>query len=424
MPLIKGRINFHPRPHQSAVMLSKKRHRASVMHRRAGKTVMAIFDGLETLLSCPKPMPHVGYVAPFLKQAKRLAWDYLVRTVAPAPRFFDINASELTVNFKPNGGKFVLAGGDNVDALRGDYWDKIILDELADMDPSLWPTIIRPALADRQGRALAMGTPRGRMNLLYDLSQIRDDDPEWDYFCFDCTQTNCLPESEIDAMRREMPEAVFQQELMCSFNAALLGSVYGKEMNRLQNERRFTDIKYDEALPVITAWDLGFKDATAILYLQRAGNQIWCIEYEEHTLTKLPDIIKTVLGKPYVYSQHFGPHDIAVREYGSGRSRIEIARENGIDFEPVPAWPLEDQIEAVQAILPHLWIDRTLAKRLLEVLINYQFEYDDRNRSFRTRPRHDWTSHGCSALAQFAIAFDPGSLSVKPKRGERQRWLI
>src|SRR5262245_18483057 len=140
---IKGKINFEPRPHQLAVMTCPKRHRCAVMHRRAGKTVMAIFSGLETMLTCPLPYPRVGYVAPYLKQAKKLAWDYLATTAAKAPKYFDINRGELTVAFLPSGAKFTLFGADNIDAIRGVYFDLVIVDELADCDPRLWSSVLR-----------------------------------------------------------------------------------------------------------------------------------------------------------------------------------------------------------------------------------------------------------------------------------------
>lgn len=190
--MIRGKIKFKPRWFQEQIMTCPKRHRAAVLHRRAGKTVMAVFDGLETMFMCPLPQPRVYYVAPFLKQAKKLAWDYLATTILNAgkPHLFEVNKSELSVTFVPNGGRFQLLGAnDNIDAIRGVYADKVICDELADMHPGLWSNVIRPALADRRGRALMLGTPRGRMNFLYELSKTDADDPEWQYFCYRCRET-------------------------------------------------------------------------------------------------------------------------------------------------------------------------------------------------------------------------------------------
>ena len=111
MALIRGKINFQPKPHQKAVLEDQHRHRGVVMHRRAGKTVMAVFDGYETLLNCRKHEPRVAYIAPYLKQAKKLAWDYVTGAVLRSPGIFNINQSELSVTFLPSGAKFFLLGG-------------------------------------------------------------------------------------------------------------------------------------------------------------------------------------------------------------------------------------------------------------------------------------------------------------------------
>jgi hypothetical protein len=394
------------------------------MHRRAGKTVMAVFAGLEAMLSCRLEQPRVAYIAPFLKQAKKLAWDYLAGAVARSP-LFDVNKGELTVTFLPTGAKFMLLGADNIDSIRGIYLDLVIVDELADCDPQLWSSVLRYCLADRGGRALLMGTPRGRMNMLYDLSKTSAEDPDWGYFHFPYTATDMLPAAEIEAIRRDpnVSEALFAQELECSFNAALVGAIYGAEMNVLQSARRYTSVLYDEALPVMTSWDLGYQDATAVIHWQRVGSEYRAICAEEFTLTKLPDIIKAVKAKPWAhnYLAHYGPHDLAVTEYGSGKSRWQIASENGLEFEPTVNWSLEDGVEAVRALLPHVWIAEPDAERLLECLCNYRFAFDSDNRSFKTKPLHDWTSHIADAVRMFAVANDPGLLRREPQKRQTSR---
>jgi hypothetical protein len=403
------------------------------MHRRAGKTVMAVFDLLETMLSCPLPYPRVAYIAPFRNQARKLAWDYLATTCSD-PRLFDTNKSDLEVVFKPNGGKFSLYGADNIESLRGVYIDKVAVDELADCDPRLWSSVLRPCLADRRGRALMMGTPRGRMNMLYDLSRTPADDPDWTYFQYDCTQTDMVTPEEIAAMRRDpqVPEAMFMQEMMCSFNAALIGAVYGAEMNELQAKGRYTTVNFDETLPVFTSWDLGWADATAVIHWQRAGSELRVICCDEYTLTKLPDIIKDVQAKEWAanYAGHFGPHDLQVTEYGSGKSRAQIASNLGLEFEPNVNWSVEDGIEAVRAILPHVWISQDRAERFLESLCNYRFVFDNDNRAYKTRALHDWTSHVADAARIYAVANDPGLLVRPTGRGRARsrdgqlRWLL
>lgn len=431
MAEIVGRINFGAKPHQRAVMTCQKRHRGLNLHRRAGKTVLCIFDGLETMLSCTRPEPRVAYIAPYLKQAKRLAWDYLSNTCKQAPDYFTINQSDLVATFKPTNAKFMLLGADNIDAIRGMYFDKIIVDEIADCDPRLWPQVIRPALADRKGRALLAGTPKGRMNMLYDLSKTDPDDPDWQYFKYDCYETGMLDPAEIEAMRREMSEPLFQQELLCSFNAALVGAVYGNEMAALQLEGRYTQVKYDASLPVYTAWDLGFSDATGVWFVQFVGTECRVIAYKEWTLTPLAKIVKEVLqwgqANDVLWANHYGPHDINVREYGSGKSRKQIASELGLDFDDAPSWTIDDGIEAVRMLLPHVWIDNKEGERGLECLVNYKFAFQELTRSFTTKPQHDWTSHGADAFRMLAVSHNQ-TIRPSTRRGRRdarqQRWLF
>lgn len=437
MTLIKGRIAFPAKAHQATVLNDKKRHRGVVMHRRAGKTVTAVFDGFQTVLDCPLPSPRVVYIAPYLKQAKKLAWDYMAsvaQTGNKRTEYFDINRSDLTVTFMPKDAKFFLCGADNIDSLRGMYFDKAIVDELADCDPRLWQSVLRPALADRKGRALLMGTPKGRMNMLYDLSKTSPDDPEWSFHRYDCTETGMLDPEEIAGARRDMSEAMFEQEFMCSFNAALVGAVYGREMDALQKDRRFTMVRYDSGLPIITAWDLGWSDATSIGIYQRAGTEMRCIGYLELTMTALPDSIRAFRAWcqdksiDLAGARHIGPHDLAVHELGSGKSRETIAREMGFDFEYAPKWSLADGIEAVRNLIKHLWLDEVECPRLLECLVNYSYGYDDQNRSFKTTPKHDWTSHGIDQLRMLAVTYDASRLLDSPLMFEaaqtngRQRW--
>lgn len=389
---------------------------------------MAIFDLLDGLLGCNLMEPRVAYIAPYQKQAKRLAWDYLCNTVSRgnAKQYFTIHQSDLTITFEPTNGKFMLLGADNIDAIRGMYFDRICADELADMDPRLWPTVLRPALADRQGRALLMGTPKGRANMLYELSKVKPDDAEWSFHLARADQTGMIANSELQALQREMSAPLYEQEFMCSFNAALLGAVYGKEMNALQLSR-YLPFMHDPLLPVYTSWDLGWADATAVVYWQIAGNELRVIDYDEFTLTSLPQVIAAVRAKPYQYlqSSHYGPHDIAVHELGSGKSRAQIAQELGVDFVQVPNWALEDGIEATRAILPRVWINSSKCERLLECLVNYEYEFDERARTFKTRPKHTWVSHAVDALRMFAVGHAGGmGRSLSRALADEQKWLL
>ena len=150
-------LGYEARPQFEAFHARLQRWAVIVAHRRAGKTVACILDLIDAALRCPKPRPRYAYIAPQLKQAKTVAWDYVKHYGARLPGA-TINESELRLDLH-NGGQVRLHGSDNPDALRGIYLDGAVLDEAADASPRLFTEVIRPALADREGGCVWIGTP-------------------------------------------------------------------------------------------------------------------------------------------------------------------------------------------------------------------------------------------------------------------------
>jgi hypothetical protein len=199
-------------------MLSKlKRLSIVIVHRRAGKTVAAVAKLCDSALRCTKIRGRYAYIAPELKQAKRVAWDYLKAFAGRVPGT-KINESETWVEF-PNGARVGLYGADAPDSLRGTYLDGVVLDEVAQMKAPVWGEIIVPQLTDRQGWALFIGTPKG-INLLSEIFFRALKDPTWYADKLDYTQTNALSESQLAEMRAEMTEQQWRQEMRCDFDAS------------------------------------------------------------------------------------------------------------------------------------------------------------------------------------------------------------
>lgn len=212
-------IPYAPREWQLDVHHAMRRFSVVVLHRRAGKTVMAINSLISAALRATTPDALYAYIAPFKKQAKKVAWRYLLYFTRNIPDCV-VRESELSVQL-PNGATIYLEGADNADALRGGYLDGCVLDEVGDMRPHVWGEIIRPMLADRIGWCLFIGTVKG-LNLLSDLYMraVKGEDPEWFATLKTCYETDALQPTEIEAARREMSEAQFRQEMLCDFNAA------------------------------------------------------------------------------------------------------------------------------------------------------------------------------------------------------------
>ena len=171
-------VAYSPRPQLLSFHSRAQRFACIVTHRRAGKTVACIHDLHRAAITCERTRPRFAYMSPFLKQAKSVAWDYLRAAVAAGRQAgASVHESELRVDY-PSGAQVRLFGADNADALRGLYLDGIVLDEHADMDPRVWPEVIRPALADRQGWAVFIGTPKGR-NGFFEMWRRAQSDPAW-----------------------------------------------------------------------------------------------------------------------------------------------------------------------------------------------------------------------------------------------------
>ena len=387
-----------------------KRFNVVVCHRRFGKTVFAINEAIKAAFTTEHKNPRIAYIAPLYKQAKTVAWDYLKEFTDPIPGR-KWNEAELRADL-PNGSRIQLFGGDSPDSLRGIYLDLAILDEYAQMSPRLWSEIIRPTLSDRHGRAIFIGTPKGH-NQFYELYREAMQDDEWLVEVHKASETGIVAATELASARKTMTEAEYEQEYECSWQAAIRGAYYGKLISDLESKRMIGNVPYDETLKVETWWDLGVGDSTSIWFVQRAGQEIHVIDYYEMTGEGLPHYAKVLDEKKYIYSQHVAPHDIRVRELGSGKSRLEIAQSLGIDFVIAPQQGVDDGIQAVRAMLPKCWFDATKCKQGIEALRQYRADYDDRLRTFRTRPLHDWTSHAADAFRYGAITAAPIKHSVK-----------
>ncbi|MDE2100397.1 MAG: hypothetical protein KGL39_24305 [Patescibacteria group bacterium] len=413
-------IPYSPRPLQLSIHESLKRFNVLVCHRRFGKSVLSINQLIKVALSCDLPNPRCAYIAPLFAQAKTVAWDYLKHYTSVIPGVVK-NEAELRVDL-PNGARISLYGADNPDRLRGLYHDCVVLDEYADMSPRMWAEVIRPALSDRHGQAIFIGTPKGR-NQFWEIYEQARKDEKWYSALYRASETNIISPEELADARASMSEEQYAQEFECSFQAALIGAYYSREIADLEAEGRVTKVSYDKLLPVYTAWDLGMDDSTAIWFAQLAGTEIRIIDYYENSGCGLDHYVRVLKEKPYIYKEHYLPHDTRVRELGSGRSRVETLESLGLSPTVLDASSVEDGINAVRLILPRCWFDEDKTAPGLEALRQYQREFDDKTRTFKNRPRHDWTSHASDGFRQLAMAIPDGIKAYKRKINKPNSWM-
>ena len=386
--------DFHKRQERWAVL---------ICHRRAGKTVATIADAIRRAILENKPDGRYAYIAPYYAQAKNIAWDYLLRYAQPA--ITKANQSELWIELV-NGARIRLFGADNPDALRGLYLDGVCLDEYADMKPRLWGEIVRPLLADRKGWATFIGTPKGH-NAFWDIYQEANRSPNWYVKTLRADESDLLDPDELaDAIRYMTPDQ-YEQEFLCSFEAAILGAYYGQEMRVLTDSNRITEVEYDPMFPVHTAWDLGYSDDTAIWWYQVVHGEIRVLEYHSSNGQPIHYYTGLIQSKDYEYGYHHLPHDARAKTLASGGKSIIEQISTKIDIKSlkiVPNLSLQDGIQASRLALMRAWFDHKCEEGI-ECLRQYQREYDEDKKVFRDKPRHDWTSHGADAFRMLAVAW-------------------
>lgn len=399
-------LGYRARPQFVPFHKRQERFACIVAHRRAGKTVACVHDLLDGALRSQNVRPRYAYVAPTYKQAKAVAWDYLTAAVNPLRALgATTHETELRADLH-SGGQVRLYGGDNPDALRGIYLDGVIIDEAADVDPRLWSEVIRPALADRKGWAVFIGTPRGR-NEFYRIFERSKSEPNWFSLMLKASETGLINTDELELARKDLSEEQYQQEFECSFDAAIQGAYYGKLMAQAETEKRITGVPYDPAAEVWTAWDLGFSDSTAIWFAQVVGREIHLIDYYEASGVEIGHYVKEIKSRNYVYGGHIVPHDARGHEQGTGKTRLEVMESLGLQNTHVaPLESVDEGINAVRVMLPKCWFDAKKCARGIDALKLYRAEYDDKLQTLKPRPVHDWASHPADAFRYLAMTLD------------------
>jgi len=411
-------IDYKPRPHQYELHEALDKHRfvVAVMHRRAGKTVAAINHLIKSAIQCEKPNPRLAYIAPTYGQAKRIAWDYLLEYTRPLGAI--ANIAELRVDFW--GRRISLYGSDNPDSLRGQYFDGVCLDEVGDQNPKIWNEIIRPALADRLGWALFIGTGN---NHFHDLAERAKTEADWSFLEFKASQTKIIPEQELKAALREMGQDKYDQEFECSFNAAVEGSYYGSIINDLEANGRIAEFPRDDLCRSFTAWDIGMGDSTAIWVAQVAGKEVRLLDCVENHGVGLDWYVSWLRENNYQSFDHILPHDVEVRELGTGKSRKEVLQEAGLNVTVAPRLSIADGIQATRRLLPRCWFHPD-TKQGLNALRNYRKEYDEKRSVFYDKPLHDWSSHFSDAMRYLAVGLDESDGSWSKPLPNNVRWVV
>lgn len=401
---------FQPRSYQlpiiDAIENKKYKRVLAILPRRAGKDVCAFNLMIRAAL---RTVGVYYYIFPTYSQAKKVIWDSITNT---GERFLDYipkelikssNGHEMKITLL-NGSIIQLVGSDNVDSLVGTNPRGCVFSEYALQDPRAYQ-FLRPILLVNDGWALFISTPRGK-NHMYDLFQIAKHSPDWFTYKLSVEDTQHISLHEIEKERAEglMSDDLIQQEYFCSFDLGVEGSYYAKYLDKLRIKSQIGNVPYEAGFKTHTAWDIGVRDSTTIIFFQVIGTTIHLIDCYENSKVGLEHFIKVLEQKPYVYGKHIAPHDIKVKEWGSGMTRIEKAKQLGIQFTVAPDLSIEDGIESVRSALSKMWIDEKGCAPLLKALENYRQEYDVKRKVYKSHPLHDWSSHWADALRYLCIS--------------------
>ena len=412
-------VNFHNRSQRWAIL---------VVHRRGGKTVASINDKIARILTFQPPIirgqiarepGRFAYVAPFLNQARQIAWDYVKRYSQGMTK--KISEAELSVTYF-NDSKLTLYGADNPDAFRGQYFDGVTLDEYGMMKPSVWSEVLLPTLVDRKGWATFIGTPNGPNHFRDLVREAAKEPSRWFYESHPVSETGLIDAEELNEMRKLMLPEEYAQEMECSFEASARGAYYSSEILRASAEVRITPLQADQAMPLHFIFDLGFRDDTATIAFQDAPDGYPIIHAEADNLRPIRHYIARINEICLQYGCTRGevwlPHDAKAKTLQTGRSIVEQFISAKIIPKLVPNLDVLDGIAAARMLFPEIWFNEMPCEMLIEALKTYRRAWDEDKKAFSNQPIHDWSSHYADVFRYFAIV---AQKTKQPNPTQRER---
>lgn len=420
-------IPYAPRDAFRAYHASDKRFRITIAHRRAGKTVARINRLLRAALEFTQERGRFHYVAPTYGQAEDIAWAFLLQYTQPLRELgLTINKTDLSITLPHNGALIRLYGAENADVrMRGLHADGVSIDEAQDIPPAVYTQVIRPSLADRRGWLDVAGTPKGRAGLLYALKREAEEHrDDWHIDILKASDTGLLDPDELAHLQRTMPANEYAQEFECSFDAAITGAYYASDLTKLEEQNRITSVIADPALPVHVAWDLGIGDATALWFAQATpGGEIRLIDYYEASGNGIDHYVRVLQERGYTYGDQIVPHDVQVRELGTGKSRMEVMQSLGLrNLRVAPNVSVEDGINAARMLLPRCWFDKARCAQGVEYLRMYRVRRDEK-RGVSFGPLHDATSHCADAFRYLALALREHTVQKQRRERVSVSWM-
>lgn len=402
---------YRPRSGQQLAHRRLKRFNILLVHRRWGKSVFAINEMIDKALRNELPYPIYGYFAPTYSLVEDIAYSYFKQFLKDVPGV-EYNQQKLRIKInRPDKGDHIiiqLKSTDSVTSAIGRYYDGVVLDEKQDQDPIFFNKLM-PTLSDRKGWMIILGTPRGDDPLTKQYHTFKND-PTWFVTKIRASESGVIPQDELEIQKASMLPEQYALEFECDETAALVGSYYGTDIAKLVEDKKVGVYPHDPNFECETAWDLGMSDLNTIWILQQIRGEIRVIDYISDNGKGLDFYVGLLYQKRYIYNRHYFPHDIRVRELGTGITREETLYNLGLQRGSVviaEKMSILDGINAVRMLLPKCTFNESTTMEGIKCLRNYQRNYDAMKQTYAKTPLHNWASHGADAFRTLAVAIKP-----------------
>lgn len=463
--------NWKPRKYQLpawSYMENGGKHAELIWHRRSGKDEIALH---RTACAAFERVATYWHMLPEAAQARKAIWEAInphtgkrrIDEVFPQEIRANTREQEMMIRFQ-SGSTWQVVGSDNYNSLVGSPPAGVVYSEWALNNPAS-RAYLRPILAENNGWQMFITTPRGKNHAHTTYNAAKKQPNSFaqiltarDTGIFSVAQLDAEKQSYIDDFGLEMGTALFEQEFMCSFEAAILGAYYGGEISAADQAGRIRHVPHDPALPVYTAWDLGYSDDTSIWFYQTLPKEIHIIDFYSANGKNLKHYLEQICGQTietaddelfshkvkvkfgeeiegikhrtkYKYATHWLPHDAKAKTLSSGGKSIQEMLSNVLgwgDVRIVPSLSLQDGIQATRAILPKCWFDEENTSDGVEALRQYRREWDDKKKVFVNTPLHNWASHPSDAFRMLAIAWKSAAglvLVPEKAKGKNDYWI-
>ncbi len=425
-------VRWYQQPFYLALVEQRQKRLIEIAHRRWGKDEIVLAGFRE--LSRRRPGTY-WHCFPEYAQARKAIWNGINGHTGKR-RIDEAFPPEIRTRINDNdmfietvwGSTWQLLGSDRYDATVGSGPVGIAYSEWALCNPAAW-AYHKPMIDESDGTAVFITTPRGANHAkrMYDRARTSK---YWFAEISSIDQTDALTKEQldeslseyIDLYDEELGRSLFEQEYYCSFEAAIIGSYYGGHMSRARKDGRICPVAWDESLPVITVWDIGFSDDTVILFVQVLAGEVRIIDTYDANGRDLEHYAEVINGKPWAgnYAKHWLPHDAQAKTLAAaGRSVYEqLTHDHGLKNVSILRNTNTEQqgIIAARQLFPRLWIDEAQEK-FLDALTNFRREWDDDKKCFRDNPVHDWTNHYCDALRYLAWVWKEPVQKATPEPG-------